>query len=232
MMRTFTFLLLFLSIRSAAQQHIAQFVVWKPKAGAEQQFEKGYRQHLQWHKNNRDPWGWYGWFIISGPRDGQFVDATMEHAWSDFDHPLKPAEDRADNDLHVFPYGELQTVVKAARLPALCTGTISDLQSKFLRMITLQVTDINGGIKVLEQFKRNWPSPIPIKNLLVYKIVDGGAINQLLLLWAFNNFEEYGNSEQLQEALAAAETALKVTAVEAITSETLVYRADMSLFPD
>jgi len=232
MTRTFTFLLLLFSIRSAAQQHIAQFVVWKPKTGTEQQFEKGYRQHLQWHKTNRDPWGWYGWFIISGPRDGQFVDATVEHVWSDFDHPLKPADDRADNELHVFPYGELQTVVKAARLPALCTGDISGLQSKFLRMVTLQVTDINTGIKVLEQLKRSWPSATPVKNLLVYKVVDGGVINQLLLLWGFNNFEGYGDSEQLQEALGAAETALKVKAIEAITSETLVYRADMSLFPD
>ncbi|HEY0611666.1 MAG TPA: hypothetical protein VGD35_18470, partial [Chitinophaga sp.] len=169
---------------------------------------------------------------ISGPRSGQFVDATVEHAWSDFDHPLKAVEDRADNDLHVFPYGELQTVVKAARLPALCTGAVSGLQSKFLRMVTLQVTDINAGIKLIEQLKRSWPSATPVKDLFVYKIVDGGAINQLLLLWGFNNFEEYGNSEQLQEALAAAETALKVKAVEAITSETLVYRADMSLFPD
>ncbi|HEY1165166.1 MAG TPA: hypothetical protein VGE90_08350 [Chitinophaga sp.] len=231
-MRTFTFLLLLLSIQSAAQQHIAQFVVWKPKAGLEQQFEKGYRQHLQWHKANRDPWAWYGWFIVSGPRDGQFVDATMEHAWSDFDHQQKPADDRADNELHVYPFADLQTVVKAVRLPALCTGDISGLQSKFLRMVTLQVTDISSGIKVLEQLKRSWPSATPVKNLLVYKIADGGAINELLLLWGFNSFEEYGNSEQLQEALGAVETALKVKAVKAITSETLVYRADMSLFPD
>ncbi|HEY0611255.1 MAG TPA: hypothetical protein VGD35_16405, partial [Chitinophaga sp.] len=131
-----------------------------------------------------------------------------------------------------FPYGELQTVVKAARLAALCTGNISSLQSKFLRMVTLQVTDINIGIRLIEQVKRNWPAAAPINNLLVYKIVDGGAINQLILLWGFNNFEAYGSSEHLQEALGAAETALKVKAVEAVTSETLVYRADMSLFPD
>jgi hypothetical protein len=232
MMRTFTFLLLLFSMRASAQQHIAQFVVWKPKAGAEQQFEKGYRQHLQWHKANRDPWGWYGWFIISGPRGGQFVDATVDHTWSDFDHPLKPTEDRADNELHVFPYGELQTVVKAARLPALCIGDINSLRSKFLRMVTLQVRDVSTGIRLIEQLQRSWPSATPINNFLVYKIVDGGAINQLVLLWGFNNLEAYGHSEHLQEALGAAETALKVKAIEAITSETLVYRADMSLFPD
>ncbi|WP_298736040.1 hypothetical protein [uncultured Chitinophaga sp.] len=68
--------------------------------------------------------------------------------------------------------------------------------------------------------------------ILIYKIVDGGPVNQLLLLWGFNSYEEYGSSEQLQEALAAAETALKVKAVKALTSETLVYRPDMSLFPE
>jgi hypothetical protein len=231
-MRALTLLLLFLSTRLGAQQHIAQFVVWKPKAGAEQQFEKGYRQHLLWHKANRDPWGWYGWFIISGTRAGQFVDATIDHAWSDFDHPVEPAGDRADNELHVFPYGRLQTVIKAARIPALCTGDTGSLRLKFVRMITLSVTDVNTGIRLVEHLKRNWPAATPLKDLLVYKIIDGGNINQLVLLWGFNNFEEYGNGEHLQEALGAAETALKVKAVEAITSETLVYRADMSLFPD
>lgn len=231
-MRTITLLLLFFSTGSTAQQHIAQFVVWQPKAGAAQQFEKGYRQHLQWHKANHDPWGWYGWFIISGPRSGQFVDATVDHVWSDFDHPVNPAGDRADNELHVYPYGALQTVIKAARLTSLCSGDISSLRSKYLRMVTLQVSDINTGIKLVEQMKRNWPPATPLRNFLVYKVIDGSNINQLVLLWGFDNFEAYGNGEHLQEALDSAATALKVKAVEAITSETLVYRADMSLFPD
>lgn len=230
-MRILTLLLLFFSTRLTAQ-HVAQFVAWKPKAGAEQQFEKGYRQHLLWHKANRDPWSWYGWFIISGPRNGQFIDATIDHAWSDFDHPVQPAGDRADNELHVFPYGELQTVIKATRLPALCTGDAGSLRLKFVRMITLQVTDINTGIRLIGELKQNWPAAVPLKDLLVYKIIDGGNINQLVLFWGFNSLEAYGSSELLQEALSAAETALKVRAVEALTSETLVYRADMSLFPD
>jgi hypothetical protein len=231
-MRALTFLMMLFSAPVLAQQHIAQFVVWQPKAGAAQQFETGYKKHLTWHKANRDPWGWYGWFITPGPRSGQFVDATVDHAWSDFDHPLKPAEDRADNELHVYPYAHLQTVVKVACLKDLSSGDNNSLRTKFLRMITLRVTDINTGIQLIRQLKGSWPSATPLRHFLVYKVVDGGDMHQLILLMGLNSFEEYGNSEQLQELLATAETALKVKAITAITSETLVYRADMSLFPE
>lgn len=231
-MRTLAILFILFSIPALAQQHIAQFVVWQPKAGAGKQFETGYKKHLEWHKANRDPWGWHGWFIISGPRSGQFVDATVDHEWSDFDHPLKPAEDRADNDLHVYPHAELQTVIKAACLKDLSVTDNNSLRAKFLRMITLQVTDMNAGIQVVEQLKHSWPPASPLKHFLVYKPVDGGDIHQLILMLGFNSFEELGKSERLQEMLASAETALKVRTITAITSETLVYREDMSLFPE
>jgi hypothetical protein len=231
-MRTLTILLIFFSTQVLAQQHVAQFVVWKPKAGLEQSFEKGYRQHLEWHKSNRDPWGWYGWFIISGPRSGQFVDATVDHAWSDFDRPINPAGDRADNELHVYPYADLQVVMKTSCLKELSMADNNSLRSKFLRMITLQVTDINTAIKVIEQFKRSWPPATQLKNLLVYKIVDGENINQLILMLGFNSYEDYGKGENLQEMLGNAESTLKVKVIEGIHSETLVYRADMSLFPE
>ncbi len=230
-MRALTILLICFSSRVLAQQQVAQFVVWKPKAGREQAFEKGYRQHLEWHKNNHDPWGWYGWFIISGPRCGQFVDATVDHAWSDFDQPLKPADDRADNELHVYPYAGLQTVMKTVCLEELSIADKNSLQSKLLRMLTLQVSDINNGVKVIEQLKRSWPSARPLKNFMVYKIVDGGHIDQLVLLLGAASYEEYGKTENLQEMLNAAETALQLKVIGQVYSETLVYRADMSLLP-
>jgi hypothetical protein len=231
-MKAVILLCVLLSNAALAQQHIAQFVVWKPNQGQEQLFETGYKQHLLWHKANNDTWGWYGWFIISGPRLGQFMDATFDHSWSDFDHPVKPAEDRADNNLHTVPFGAVQTVCKVSCLTSLSTANASSLQSKFLRLITLQVTDMNNGIKLMEQLKRTYSATLPLENMQVYKLVDGGPINQLILILGFSNFEAYGKSENLQEALFTTETALKVKTIEAITAETLVYRADMSLFPN
>ncbi len=54
---------------------------------------------------NNDPWDWYGWYVISGERSGHFIDATFGHSWSDFDNPVNPAGDGADNDLHTEPFG-------------------------------------------------------------------------------------------------------------------------------
>ena len=66
---------------------IAAFSFWQPKDA--QRFEAGYKKHLQWHKNSGDAWDWYGWYVISGPHDGQFLDATFDHSFSDFMHPVQ-----------------------------------------------------------------------------------------------------------------------------------------------
>lgn len=60
-------------------ENIGQFAIWKARDGMLQNFETGYKQHLNWHKTNGDKWNWYGWYIISGDRYGQFVDATFDH---------------------------------------------------------------------------------------------------------------------------------------------------------
>lgn len=85
----------------AQSEKIAQFAVWEPKPGQRTEFTAGYQRHLVWHKTNDDKWGWYGWFIASGPRSGQFVDATLDHTWADFDTPVDPAGNRADNARNV-----------------------------------------------------------------------------------------------------------------------------------
>ncbi|GAA0526541.1 hypothetical protein [Chitinophaga japonensis] len=227
-MKRLTFLLVLLSHSLLAQQHIAQFAVWEPGAGGSQAFETGYRQHLLWHKDKQDPWAWYGWFIISGPRYGTFVDATFDHDWSDFDHAVDPAGDRADNALHVHPFAEVKTVFKAARIKELCMTDSSSFTAKYLRMLTLEVSDINNGIRLIAQLRSRMQ---PLRNFGVFQVVDGGDINRLILLLGFDNFAAYGRSEALQATLLQLEAASKLKTIHAISSETLAYRADMSLIP-
>lgn len=143
--------LLLSSIASAQERNVAQFVIWEPKEGQAQPFETGYQQHLQWHAANNDPWDWYGWYFISGPRSGQFMDATVDHSWPEFDSPLKPAEDGADNELHVYPFANLRAVIKLEKM--ISCGNNSGLQSHLLRMITLTATDINAVIAITRKLK-------------------------------------------------------------------------------
>ncbi|MCF6406337.1 hypothetical protein L3C95_25805 [Chitinophaga filiformis] len=214
--------LLFSSLASAQEKNVAQFVIWEPKEGQALTFETGYRQHLQWHAANDDPWDWYGWYFTSGPRSGQFMDATVDHAWQDFDTPLKPAEDGADNKLHVYPFADLRAVMKLEKV-ASC-GSNAGLQSRLLRMITLSATDINAAIAITRKLK----DQLHTSCLYIYKVVDGGDINQLILLLAYNAYNEFGRDAALPEILERLDKQTSVAAIQHITSETLVFKKDMS----
>ncbi|MBS1795252.1 MAG: hypothetical protein JSS81_15450 [Acidobacteria bacterium] len=211
--------------------NIGQFAVWKPKDGQLQNFENGYRQHLDWHRANGDKWSWYGWFIASGARYGQFVDATFDHSWADFDKAVKPAEDLADNRLHVFPFGDVQTVFKVAFLPEYSTADAYANKLRLVRNITIRTDDLGNGLKVVEKLRDFYVSK-RIKSFRAYRIVDGGPTDRIMLMLGFAGWEEFGMTESWQEKAAEFERSLKVKTLRSVDSETLVYRADMSLFPD
>lgn len=224
-MKVLFFLPFFFYNTLLAQQHIAQFALWQPRNGQTAAFETGYKKHLVWHQSNGDTWSWYGWYFISGPRYGQFLDATFGHAWRDFDHRVNPTGDGADNQLNVEPYADFKLAYKAAFLSTLSTGDSTVLQSKFLRMLTLEVSDMNEGAKLLAGLKRSYQDC----RFLAYRLTDGGPVNQLILLLGFSNFELYGLSESLPEEIQRLESTLKLHTITGITSETLAYRADLSL---
>ena len=82
----------------------ARMVVLAPRDGQERNFEEGYQRHLEWHRQQKDPWTWLGWSFVLGPRLGQFMDGTFGHPVADFDQAVDPAADAADNSRNVVPY--------------------------------------------------------------------------------------------------------------------------------
>ncbi|MGN6211083.1 hypothetical protein [Parafilimonas sp.] len=223
-------LIFFANAIHGQDKNIGQFAIWKPKEAMLQNFENGYKQHLNWHKANGDKWDWYGWFIISGARYGQFVDATFDHNWADFDKAVKPADDMADNRLHVFPFADVQTVFKVAYYAKASTNDTFMLKASLLKLVTLSVDDIDQSLKVCEMLKDHYASD-QIKYFKVYKMIDGGDINQIIILMGFENWKDYAISENLNDKISAIQEIMKVNAINSISSETLVYRKDMSLFP-
>jgi hypothetical protein len=205
-MRHILFILLFIS-NAAAAQDVCQFAFWKPKD--KYGFEAGYTRHLEWHKANRDTWNWYGWFIVSGPRYGMFVDATFNHRWTDFDNAVNPAGDRADNELNVEPYADFNMLQRYLYLPEY-SDTVN-LQSKFLRMITVRVTDLDVAIKRIRKSK----------GAAMYQLIDGGE-SSLVLLIGCDSFGQFKENERLTQFLQG-------PGVKSVTSETLVFRSDLSL---
>lgn len=211
---------------SFAQKDIAKCWLWKPKDGQEQQFEAGYHSHYLWHKLNGDTAEWYCWQYISGPNHGRFLDESFNF-WKDFDISFKPDEDDSDYQLHVKPFADLQNSFKLAYQENLSFGNSIGLLAKYIRLVTLTVNDISVSLKLLEKLKNKYIQNAVTKNFFVYKMIDGGNINQFLLMMGFNNYVDYGKSVNLQEDVSEIENSLKVKIVTAVTSETLTYRSDL-----
>ncbi|HXF42173.1 MAG TPA: hypothetical protein VNK26_00395 [Pyrinomonadaceae bacterium] len=210
---------------------IGQFAIWKPKDGMESKFELGYKAHLEWHRVNGDKWDWYGWYIISGPRYGQFVDATLDHAWQDYDNAIKPAEDIADNRKNVFANGELQSVFKVELIPSASSHDSYKVNSRLVRLITIKTVSLTQALTVIEKLYKDYKSK-NVRAFYTFKLRDGGNLSEIILLIGFENWQQLAITDSLLEEIEKIQTELKIKPINSIFSETLVYRADMSYFPN
>ncbi|MBO9730277.1 MAG: hypothetical protein J7623_16675 [Chitinophaga sp.] len=215
-MKLIPFLLVLATVANA-QKNVASFSIWKPKDGQAATFEAGYQQHLRWHLANNDTWNWYGWYFIAGPRDGQFLDATFGHSWNEFDHRVNPSGDAADNALHTEPFANFMVGYKAVRLAVSDPEDSLVLGSRFIRLLTIRITNTDAAVKLVSTLKQK------VRKLLAYQVVDGGDLNQLIVFIGSDNFEEYGKSSGLIDHPDAQ------NGIGSITSETLVFRRDMSI---
>jgi hypothetical protein len=207
-------------------KNIAKCWLWKPKEGFEQNFESGYKKHFSWHKENGDNAVWYCWQFVSGSHYGQFLDVSF-NSWKDFDVSFKPDEDNKDYQLHIMPIAELQTSFKLALLEDYSAKDSVGLHSKYIRLITMTVSDISNALHVVAKLKENYSSNFSVKNFFTFEMTDGGNINQILLMLGFNTYSDLGKTENLQTDINAVEKMLKMKVINTITSETLSYRADL-----
>jgi hypothetical protein len=224
-------LLLACVLPAIAQDNIVHFSVWNPKPGQPGLFEDGYHHHLLWHAANKDTWSWFGWYIVSGPRDGQFIDATFGHSWSDFDHPVNPAGDGADNALHTEPFADFLKAYKAVRLPFSDTEDTVLLTSKFVRMLTIEVIDRTGAAQLIKRLLTDYRQKGVADKALVYEVVDGGEIGQVVVLLGGSSFQDLGKTASWPGDLEDLDQKNGVRAIGVITAETLRFRRDMSIIP-
>ena len=74
--------------------------VWiiTPKNGMDQQFQKAFAAHVQWRRDNKDPWSWEVYSEAVGPEPGILFARSANHSWADFDayeatgFPMKAGE--------------------------------------------------------------------------------------------------------------------------------------------
>lgn len=107
----------------AAQSEGGMLFAYRPHPGERADFEAGYREHLDWHREKGDPLIWFGWDVIAGRRLGQFVDGTVGIPFVALDRRVDPAGDAAHAGRSFAPHA-VPTARWAMRLrPELSTAT-------------------------------------------------------------------------------------------------------------
>lgn len=213
---------------SSPSGNAARVVAWQAKPGMSRDFELGYRRHLEWHRAHDDAWTWHGWSIVSGPRTGYFVDGTFFHPWADFDAPVAPAQDAADNEVNVAEYATLQSVAAYESVEALSRFDAAQLQAPLITFTYIEV--MPGRAAELESLIATRDRAASPSFLLLRPIA--GTHEYLLMLPARTQPELAAHAAFTQELLArVAARQGSSPIVKAIRTETGRHRADLSYLP-
>src|SRR5262249_45352764 len=120
----------------------------RPFEGHSYDFEAGYIRHLDWHRQARDPWTWYGWSVWAGERQRWFVYATFGHSATSLDSSVAPGDDERDNIMNVVPHAEFASNALFEYLPELSRGTGAPQPSPRVELTTVDV--MQGSTKAFE----------------------------------------------------------------------------------
>ena len=150
----------------------ARIAFLRPHDGRTVDFEAGYTRHLQWHKQARDAWVWYGWNVSIGERQRWFVYATFGRSAASLDNPVSPAEDEQDSILNVIPHCEFTGAGLYEYLPTLSRGTGEPQPTARLEFTTVDL--VPGAAKAFDAALSASQSTLQGETLW-YRMVAGGA---------------------------------------------------------
>jgi hypothetical protein len=150
----------------------ARIAILRPNDGDTVDFEAGYVRHLEWHRQAKDAWVWYGWTIWAGERQRWFVYATFGHSAASLDSPVAPAEDERDNISNVAPHVQYLGNALYEYLPGLSRGTGEPQATPRLEFTTVDL--VPGAEKAFEAALSADQSR-PQGETLWYRMVAGGT---------------------------------------------------------
>jgi len=150
----------------------ARIAYLHPHDGDTVDFEAGYIRHLEWHRQAKDAFVWYGWSIWAGDRQRWFVYATFGHTAAELSNPVSPAEDERDNVANVTPHAQFAGNALYEFLPALSRGTGEPSPAARLEFTTVEL--IPGNEKAFEAAIAEGQSK-PQGETLWYRMIAGGA---------------------------------------------------------
>ena len=159
----------------------ARISVLRPHDGDTVDFEAGYIRHLDWHRQNKDTWTWFGWTVWAGERQRWFVYATFGHSAAAFDSPVSPADDEKDNIVNVTPHGHFAGSALYEHLPALSRGPEHGEPAATARLELTTVDLLPGAEKTFEAAVTADQSRLQ-GDALWYRMVAGGSAPRYLRL--------------------------------------------------
>ena len=173
----------------------ARISILRPHDGDTVDFEAGYIRHLQWHRQAKDTWVWYGWTIWAGERQRWFVYATFGHSAASLDNPVAPADDERDNISNVTPHGQFLGHALYEYLPGLSRGTGEPQPTARLELTTVEL--VAGAEKTFEAALGAEQSRLQGETLW-YRMVAGGTAPRYVRLRPRPNLSAIldGRSEQ------------------------------------
>jgi hypothetical protein len=173
----------------------ARISVLRPHDGHTVDFEAGYIRHLDWHRQVKDTWAWYGWTVWAGERQRCFVYASFGHSAAEMDSPVFPADDERDNISNVTPHAHFAGSAFCEYLPALSRGTGVPQPTTRLELTTLDLD--SGAEKAFEAAVSAGQSGLQSETLW-FRMLAGGPAPRYLRLRPYPNLSALldGMSEQ------------------------------------
>jgi len=160
------------SAKATADKPYARIAILRPHDGQTVDFEAGYIRHLEWHRQAKDTWVWYGWNVTFGDRQRWFVYASFGHSAESLDHPVPPAEDERDNITNVTPHAQFLGNAVYEYLPGLSRGTGVPTPTARLELTTV---DLNPGAEKAFEAALSAGQSTLSGETLWYRMVAGGA---------------------------------------------------------
>lgn len=210
------------------------FAYW-PKEGQKERFDEGYRAHLQWHRDRRDPLVWYGWYVSSGERIGMFIDGSFGAPFAAFDQRVAPKDDAADAARTFVAYATDAFRASYRLRREFSTGFPLEQWKPSKSVQVFHYTLRPGTQARFERFV------LAVRGALLkrdgapaytwYEKVVGGAPGYMLMV-ARDDWKSYDAHGAAPETLVAPAALEDFTAAVAeVRSEIWSYREDLSLIP-
>jgi hypothetical protein len=163
------------------------------------EFEAAFREHLQLHKANNDPWSWHTWQIVNGEHFGQFLIRSHGHNWKDFDeHAEARRLDLADFMTHVAPHIEKISSTLEVLEPSISNWSDEDSRPELVEMTRfwLHYGASDDFLEVVQKIHRAVRSKDPSADYAWSTTVNGSEGPTMTLAVPLSGWADYADNDE------------------------------------